>query len=196
VAGRPAVTAARPRLQELSVAARELPELGGNLALILEHLDDRKHAVEKDPRSPTGQGFTGFEALLRYVYAQSQSINLFDSSNYILKVAAFLDKDCAFYQDAESARTAQQQHCAAILGPGRPGIDEPDPTKTTAAARRAAEADRSGGTTAPARIPSARTGGTATAAPGGGGTSAGAGAAPAPSAPDIVRPLLDFLLKP
>lgn len=69
-AGRPAVQAARPRLTELGRAAGGLPELGGNLALVLEHLHDRKHAVEKDARSPTGQGFTGFEAFLRYIYAQ------------------------------------------------------------------------------------------------------------------------------
>jgi len=198
VVGKPALEIARPRLQELSTAARELPELGSNLAIILEHLDDRKNAVEKDPRSPTGQGFTGFEALLRYIYAQSQSVNLFDSDNYILKVAGFLDRDCGNYQNAESARAPSQQRCAAILGPGRPGIDEPDPTKSDAAARRAAKADAAGGPAAGAPGPS----GPSAAAPSAVPSAAPGQAAPkiatpgVPSVPDVVQPLLDFLLKP
>ena len=40
---------------------------------ILGHLDDRKYAIEKDPRSPGGQGYTGLEALLQYVYDQTTS---------------------------------------------------------------------------------------------------------------------------
>ncbi len=196
-AGRPAVIAARPRLAELASAAKELPELGGNLALVLEHLDNRKKAVEKDPRSPGGQGFTGFEALLRYVYAQTQSVNLFDSSNYILKVSGFLDADCGFYQNAVTARSPKQQRCAAILGPGRPGIDEPDPTKTTTAAARRRVAARRPSSQGPGRAPSAPAAGVI---PSSGGATDGAGqpsAAPAPAAiPDAVKPFLDFLMRP
>ena len=57
--GRPAVSAARPVVAELAKATAKAPELANNAAIVLEHLDDRKHAAEKDPRSPGGQGYTG-----------------------------------------------------------------------------------------------------------------------------------------
>ena len=49
----------RPRLAELAKFAGPLDEIATNLAITLEHLDDRHFAVEKDPRSPGGEGFTG-----------------------------------------------------------------------------------------------------------------------------------------
>ena len=70
--------------------AKHAPELANNLAIVLEHLDDRKRAVEKDPRSPGGKGYTGFEALLQYVFDQSQAINIFDANGYMLKVDLFV----------------------------------------------------------------------------------------------------------
>ena len=74
--GRPAVAALRPQVQELTKAVEPLPEVSKNLAITLEHLDDPKFATEKDPRSPRGgTGYTGLEALLRYVFFQSQATN-------------------------------------------------------------------------------------------------------------------------
>lgn len=133
--GTPAAKAALPRVRELRRAAKALPELSGNLAVVLEHLDDRKHAIEKDPRSPGGAGYTGLEAVLRYIFAQSQAINLVDANNYILKVAVFLDRECAAFFDAKAAKNPALRRCLSILGPGRPGIDEPDPTAPAAKAR-------------------------------------------------------------
>ena len=52
-----AVNAAAAGRSPSSTRSRKgTPELAKNLAIILEHLDDRKHAVEKDPRSPGRPG--------------------------------------------------------------------------------------------------------------------------------------------
>jgi ABC-type transporter Mla subunit MlaD len=135
-AGRPAVRAGVPRVRELADFADELPETAGNLAITLKHLHDRDFAVEKDPRSPGGKGFTGFEALLQYIFRQDQATNVYDANSYLLKVAAFLDNNCAQYADAEAAQDPDKQYCRATLGPSQPGIDQPDPTATGGAARR------------------------------------------------------------
>ena len=114
-----------------------MPELGNNLSIVLSHLDDRDFAVEKDPRSPGGKGYTGFEALLQYVYDQTMAINTFDSNGYMLKVNLFLS-ECSDYQSLASLKEKLQedpafyQRCAAILGPHQPGITQPDPSYTGA----------------------------------------------------------------
>jgi hypothetical protein len=135
--GRPAMRAARPTIAELNRAAKNAPELTNNLALVLDDLDDRKRAAEKDPRSPGGQGYTGFEALLQYVYDQTMAINVFDSNGYMLKVNLFVS-ECSEYQSLASLKEklkedpAFYQRCAAILGPHQPGITQPDPSYTGA----------------------------------------------------------------
>ena len=129
--------AAKPTIAELSKASKHMPELGNNLAIVAGHLHDRNFAVEKDPRSPGGKGYTGFEALLSYVYDQSMAINTFDSNGYMLKVNLFLS-ECSDYQSLASLKEklktdpAFYQRCAAILGPNQPGITQPDPSYTGA----------------------------------------------------------------
>ena len=104
---------------------------------MLEDLDDRKRAVEKDPRSPGGQGYTGFEALLQYVFDQTMAINAFDSNGYMLKVNLFLSQ-CSDYQNLQSLKKKLKEdpsfyaQCAAILGPNQPGITQADPSYTGA----------------------------------------------------------------
>jgi virulence factor Mce-like protein len=135
--GRPALQAAKPTIAELNRAAEDAPELTNNLAIVLDDLDDRKRAVEKDPRSPGGQGYSGFEALLQYVYDQAMAINTFDSNGYMLKVNLFVS-ECSNYQSLASLKEklkqdpAFYQRCAAILGPHQPGITQPDPSYTGA----------------------------------------------------------------
>ena len=142
--GRPAVRAARPLISELASATDDAPELAGNLAIVLEHLDDRKFAVEKDPRSPGGQGYTGLEAFLQYPFDQALAINTFDKNGYILKVNLFESK-CAAYQNAQSLKEEMEKDpnfykdCASILGPNQPGVTTPDPTFT---GRQYASADK------------------------------------------------------
>jgi virulence factor Mce-like protein len=135
--GRPALKAAKPTIAELNRFATDTPELSNNLAIVLDDLDDRKRAAEKDPRSPGGQGYTGFEAVLQYVYDQAMAINTFDSNGYMLKVNLFLS-ECSDYQSLASLKEKLKedatfyQRCAAILGPHQPGITQPDPTYTGA----------------------------------------------------------------
>jgi virulence factor Mce-like protein len=121
--GREAVTAAQPTVSLLRQFATSTPELGKNLAIVLEHLDNRQYAVENDPRSPGGQGYTGLEALLSYVFDQALSINIHDGNSYILKVALFADKDCLAYANGQAAKSNPK--CSAALGPNQPGINQP-----------------------------------------------------------------------
>ena len=124
-----AVKAAPPVISQLAKFSKGTPELGKNLAIVLEHLDDRKYAVEKDPRSPGGQGYTGLEALLQYVYDQTTSTAIFDQNNHILKVGAFVGP-CANYADEETLRKnpTLAQECGSYLGPTQPGLNYPDVT--------------------------------------------------------------------
>src|SRR5215207_6317923 len=133
--GRPAVKAAQPVVAELDKATEKAPELADNAAVVFEHLNDRKHAVEKDPRSPGGQGYTGFEAVLQWLFDQSQAINIYDKNGYILKVNLFHSK-CSDYQNPKTLKEEMAKDpsfykdCAAILGPNQPSITTPDPTAT------------------------------------------------------------------
>jgi virulence factor Mce-like protein len=146
--GRQAVRAARPNVAELRKGVKPLPEAANNLAITLEHLDDPKYSIEKDPRSPReSQQYTGLEYLLRYIHNQSQAINLYDANSYMLKASVFLDNTCAQYINAEAAKNPRYDRCAAILGPTRPGINTPDPTKPPSeggGGGKASRASRSG----------------------------------------------------
>ena len=124
--GSQAVRAATPTVEELDRYARGTPELGKNLAIVLEHLDDREHAAERDPRSPGGEGYTGLEALLQYVFDQTLSINIHDGETHILNVFPF-EGECAAYADIERAKEVAE-HCSAALGPNKIGINFPDAT--------------------------------------------------------------------
>src|SRR3954447_7441004 len=133
--GRPAVKAAQPLVAELDKATKKAPELANNSAIVLEHLNDRKHAVEPDPRSPGGKGYTGFEAILQWLFDQSQAINIYDKNGYMLKVNLF-HSQCSDYQNPKTLKAKMAKDpsfykdCAAILGPNQPSITTPDPTST------------------------------------------------------------------
>ena len=124
--GSDAVRAAGPTVEELDRYARGTPELGKNLAIIFEHLDNREKAAEPDPRSPGGKGYTGLEALLQYVFDQVLAINIHDGETHILNVFPF-EGECAAYADIERAKEVEE-HCSAALGPNRIGINFPDQT--------------------------------------------------------------------
>jgi phospholipid/cholesterol/gamma-HCH transport system substrate-binding protein len=122
-----AVKAAGPVVAQLNTFSTQTPELGKNLATILEHLDSRDHAAEKDPRSPGGQGYTGLEALLEYVYDQGLSVNTYDANTHVLKVALQGGGDCADYAGVEQAKKYGKE-CGAALGPNLAGINYEDTT--------------------------------------------------------------------
>jgi hypothetical protein len=114
----------------LNGVAQGTPEAAKDLAIVLEHLDDRKNAIEKDPRSPGGQGYTGLEALLQYVYDQTTSTAIYDQNSHIFKVALFASK-CANYADPAALKKdpSLATDCGSYLGPNQPGLTMPDVTR-------------------------------------------------------------------
>jgi ABC-type transporter Mla subunit MlaD len=140
------------------------------LRQLLQSLDDRRRAVENDPRAratgppapdkthiPPGAqgGFTGMEGLWNYYYWQALATNPFDSIGHILRVQAYLT-DCSTYMNNI---TSENRHCNRWLGPYQPGITVPDPTEIPgeqgtpsagAAARTSADTTARGATRAPA----------------------------------------------
>jgi ABC-type transporter Mla subunit MlaD len=130
IAGDRAAKAAGPTVSLLNGVAQGTPEAAKDLAIVLEHLDDRKNAIEKDPRSPGGQGYTGLEALLQYVYDQTTSTAIYDRNSHIFKVALFASK-CANYADPESLKKdpSLASECGSYLGPSQPGLNMPDVTR-------------------------------------------------------------------
>ena len=141
--GRQAVAAAGPTVDQLNRYAGASPEPSKNLRMILEHLDDPSHAVETDqragPQHTDGRkNYTGLEALLQYVFDQSQAINVYDGVEYLLKVSAFVDPDCSPYNDGHKLRKndaqaiALYQKCSGNkIGPNGPGLlGEPDVSDT------------------------------------------------------------------
>jgi virulence factor Mce-like protein len=132
---RPAIVSAKPTVAELTKTTLHAPELANNLAIVLKDLDDRSRAVEKDKRSPGGQGYTGFEAVLQYIFDQMQAINIYDENGHILKVNLSAS-ECSDYQNADSVKRKEQQEpgflsrCLAGLGPNQPGVTTADPSDT------------------------------------------------------------------
>ncbi len=155
--GGEALQAAAPVVRQLATFAEGTPELGGNLAAILEHLDDPQYAVEADPRAAraTGRaaptGYSGLEALLTYAYDQTLSTNIFDANEHILKIGVIpQSSNCAAY--ASKARyEAEKEECDTHLGPNQPGLNFTDPTAKPGdtAIRRAADKRRSRQSDAP-----------------------------------------------
>ncbi|MCW2957207.1 MAG: hypothetical protein JWP18_10, partial [Solirubrobacterales bacterium] len=163
--GGEAVRAATPVVAQLATFAKGTPELGGNLAAILEHLDDPAHAVEDDPRAAraTGRkaptGYTGLEALLTYAYDQTLSTNVYDANEHILKIGVIPQSSaCAAYAGKKRYEEVKEE-CDTHLGPNQPGLNFPDPTArpedTAIRRRRVADIKRSSGDRAPAAAPDA-----------------------------------------
>ena len=212
--GREAVRAAAPTIEQVRKLTRNSPELAKNLAIVLEHLDNRDFAVEPNAASPGGKGFTGLESILQYPFLQSQAINIFDERGYLLKILLKIN-DCARYTNAKTARENPERtkRCSAALGPVQPGINAPDPSGGAAARSATARAARTEMESDMARLPKAvrdllptlRPRAEEPAGSSRGEGSAPAGNAPAASAPQGAAPsgptpsqtsVLDFLLSP
>ncbi|HEV3001422.1 MAG TPA: MlaD family protein [Solirubrobacteraceae bacterium] len=209
VTGRQAVAPGRETVRQLSRYAEGVPELGRNLAIILEHLDDRDNAIEDDARSPGGQGYTGLEALLQYTFDQTLAVNLHDGNVHILQVFPF-EGACAPYSDLSAVPELGEQ-CGRFLGPNPLGIKSADPTapanwdrndrgpegedpnnrRRTAPADRDLARDRgddrgrSGGSGGGGSGGSAGGGGTGGGSGGGGDDGGGGGARPPVRLPDL-----------
>jgi virulence factor Mce-like protein len=139
VTGKSAVTAAGPTVQSLNRFATHTPELAQNLAIVLRSLDTQADAVERDPRSPGGKGFSGLEALLGYVFNQTLAINTFGPYGHQLTVDAFVNSMCTPYATPATIATSlkmfgsKYRSCYSWLGPNQPGVNETDPSDPSAA---------------------------------------------------------------
>ena len=131
--GRGVARTAKPAVSLLDKVADHSPELAKNGAIVLEHLDDRNAAVEPDKRSPGGKGFTGLEAVLRYVYTQAQAVNIFNGNNYMLKIGLVSANDCGHY--ATDVTTKEHPECRSWLGPSQLGVNYGEPGTPPATTR-------------------------------------------------------------
>ncbi len=140
VTGKVAVQAANPTIAHLNQFAQPTPELAQNLAIVLHDLDDRSRAVEPDPRSPGGKGYTGLEALLQYVFNQAVAINTYGPFGHMLAVDGFVNAQCTGYATPSTIATNLKlfgpgyRSCYSWLGPNQPGVNEPDPSDPSACA--------------------------------------------------------------
>jgi virulence factor Mce-like protein len=138
VTGRTAVTAAGPTVTALNQFATNTPDLAQNLAIVTNVLNSRKYAVEKNARSPGGQGYTGLESLLQFAFNLAAATNTYGPFGHQLAVDAFVSAMCTPYASAESVQSnlalfgSAARSCYAWLGPNQPGVNETDPSDPTA----------------------------------------------------------------
>jgi ABC-type transporter Mla subunit MlaD len=134
ITGKQAVQAAAPTVSLLDEFSKPTPELAQNLSIVLADLDTQNRAVEPDPRSPGGKGFSGLEALLQYAFNQSQTVNTFSSFGHMLAVDAFANNTCTPYASPGTAAAMLKQNgaayrqCYSWYGPNQPGVNETDPS--------------------------------------------------------------------
>ena len=152
VTGRRAVRETSEELEELRRLAKEAPALAKPLRQLIESIDDRRRAVEPDPRAAatdppapdkthiSGQGgFTGMEAIWNYFFWQTLSTNALDDLGHVLRLNASLGPCSAYFNHREGQEAVFDQ-CRQWLGPNQPAINEPDPTAGSAAAATSLQA--------------------------------------------------------
>jgi ABC-type transporter Mla subunit MlaD len=139
VTGKAAVLAAKPTVKHLNAFAKPTPELAKNLAIVSKDLNSRSRAVEPDPRSPGGKGYTGLEATLQYVFNQTLSINYFGPFGHWLALDLVIDANCTPYASPQTIAQnialngeSTYRHCYSGLGPNQIGVNETDPSNPSA----------------------------------------------------------------
>ena len=209
-------------LASLRALARDAPATVKPLRQTLQTLDDRRRAVDNDPRAaltappapdPTsdakGRGFTGLESLVNYFFWQTMTTNGFDAIGHQLRVGATISK-CSPYRNQPPTDADSEQlfkDCNSWLGPRQPGINAPDPSVPGSAASKARAAKGNAPSTPKVELPPAleklieRTGGNTKpvdpTAPGPQTQAPAAAPTPAGGTPQpSPTGLLDFLLKP
>jgi ABC-type transporter Mla subunit MlaD len=133
----------RQEIAELRTLAAGAPELAKPLRQFLQTADDRKRAIENDPRAketappapdptaiPNEGGFTAFEGIWNYFYWQTLSINMLDDTAHMLRAGLTIAPDCSKWRNEPPKTEADQEmfrRCNSYLGPNQPGIWSPDP---------------------------------------------------------------------
>ena len=128
--------------------ARRLGQAGPGLAKplrqLLQSIDDRRRAVEADPRAAatdppapdkthiSGQGgFTGMEAIWNYFYWQALSTNALDDMGHILRLNVLVN-DCSGYFN----HLAGQEACRSLQAVARPAPAGHQPARADATTPR------------------------------------------------------------
>ena len=132
VVGQKALTESAEEIAELRELSEDAPRLAKPLRQFLQTIDDRERSVEDDPlheqlappapdktAAQEGEGFTGMEALLNYVYWQTLGINGFDQVSHFLRIVV-LRNDCSGYQNEPTE--ALIELCSTGVGPYQPCI--------------------------------------------------------------------------
>ena len=139
-------------VRELKTLAAEAPATAKPLRQFLESLDDRRRAVDKDPRAAVGAppagdvankglpntgGWTGFESLWNFFYWSGMSLNGFDNVSHFLRVGITLNKCSPFENRSLLSHPELKQFfddCNQWIGPNQPGVTTPDFTRGAQAA--------------------------------------------------------------
>jgi ABC-type transporter Mla subunit MlaD len=133
----------KQEIAELRKLAVNAPPFAKPLRQFLQTIDDRKRAIENDPRAketappapdPTAisgeGGFTGMEAVWNYFFWQTLSINMLDDDAHMLRASLTAVPDCIEFRN-EPPKGPQDEatfrRCNSYLGPNQPGIFSPDP---------------------------------------------------------------------
>jgi len=147
VVGTKAFKDGRTDIDELRKLATTAAPTAKPLAQLLNSLDDRRRAIDNDPRGKVGAppasdisnrgqanngGFTGLESFWSYFFWQTLSLNGFDNISHMLRIGAAIT-ECSPLEN----RTLQSNpelkpkfdRCNAFLGPNQPGSTTPDFTR-------------------------------------------------------------------
>src|SRR3954466_5336852 len=133
----------KQEVEELNKLAVNAPPFAKPLRQFLQTIDDRKRAIETDPRAkatappapdptaiPGEGGFTGMEAVWNYFFWQTLSINMLDDDAHMLRASLTAVPDCIPFRNEPPKSPADQdtfKRCNSYLGPNQPGIFSPDP---------------------------------------------------------------------
>jgi ABC-type transporter Mla subunit MlaD len=137
--GRKAFTNGKQEIEELNRLAVNAPPFAKPLRQFLQTIDDRKRAIENDPRAkqtappapdptaiPGEGGFTGMEAVWNYFFWQTLSINMLDDTAHILRASLTAVPDCMPWRNSKPDPETLKK-CNSYLGPNQPGITSADP---------------------------------------------------------------------
>jgi virulence factor Mce-like protein len=139
VVGQKALTESAEEIVELRELSEDAPRLAKPLRQLLQTIDDRERSVEDDPlhkqlappapdktAAQEGEGFTGMEALMNYVYWPTLGINGFDRVSHFLRIV-LLRNDCSSYQNKPTVELIEL--CSTGVGPYQPCIEAQVPGK-------------------------------------------------------------------
>jgi virulence factor Mce-like protein len=129
----------KQEVAELNKLAVNAPPFAKPFRQFLQTMDDRKRAIENDPRAketappapdptaiPGEGGFTGLEAIWDFFFWQTLSINMLDDTAHMLRASLTTDPQCMQWINHKPDQETIDK-CNSYLGPYQPGILSPDP---------------------------------------------------------------------